>query len=563
MELRGGEVLDTYRLVGPLGSGGQADVWRAVDTRDGRSEVALKLVDVASARPVDIERLRREAYALARLDHPSLVRCARLFEDPRRAVMGLVLELVDGAPLTEIEVDARFDRRHRMWVLRHVAAALRHIHGAGLAHRDVKSANVVVHRDFFAHPEDPGSVKLVDLGIAITAGNPQPLTAPEAVIGTKEYLAPELLAPAAFGAPGAGPERDAFAFGVLAMRLLVGRHPSGLERGASLADYRGAYLAHAQSGAAFPVGVEDEPEEALYRRALALRPADRARDGAALVALLEPTIVERAPLGTAPLTAPRAAPNASPVVAAPTVPGAPLVTGPPPYLPPAPPRSPRRTGWGVPLAACGAVALAIATGAVIVGLLAPAQRPARGAGASPASVAPTSSPRPAPPIPGAAIAPLGCDPGMVEVRAGGAACVDRRPVTVAQFVAGGGRLSGDADWPGASPVARAEQSARCRSIGPAHHDLAVNCVDLSTAQGFCARLGKRLATSTEWRGAIGAGAARGAGPIGALYEWTSDRGNGGPRYRVTCSGATGTCDGSNPETARNDDCGFRCASNPR
>ena len=557
MELRSGETIDAYRLICELGSGGQADVWRAVDAHDGRTEVALKLVDVASARPVDVERLRREAYALARLEHPSLVRCLRLFEDPRRAVMGLVLELVDGAPLTEVERDPRFDRSHRLWVLRHVAAALRGVHAAGLSHRDVKPANVIVRRDFFDHPEAAGTVKLIDLGIATTAGNPQPLTAPEKVIGTKEYLAPELLAPAAFGSPTAGPERDSFAFGVLAMRLLVGRHPSGLGPGATIAEYRDAYVAHARSGAPFPVGVDDEREAPLYRRALALRPADRARDGAALVALLEPTLVELAPLGTVPFTAPPAAPSAI----APTVVGTPDASTPGPYLPPAPPRAPRARRRAVAIGVSAALALALAMSATLLWILAPPKPPARGQGPSPTSVALAAPPRPT--AVAAATAPLDCPSSMVEVHAGGASCVDRRPVTVAQFVSKGGHLAGDADWPGAPPSARAEQSARCRTLGPSQRDLAVNCVDLPSAQAFCERSGKRLARGAEWRGALDVGAVRGAGPTGALYEWTADRSDRGPRYRVTCGGTSGTCDGSNPETARNDDCGFRCAFDPR
>jgi serine/threonine-protein kinase len=553
VDLRPGDALDVYRLVAELGEGGQGTVWHAVDAA-GR-DVALKLVDVATARPTDVERLRREAYALARLDHPSLVRCHRLFEDPRRAILGLVLDRVDGTPLDVVEHDPRFDRRRRLAVLRHLAGALRHLHAVGLAHRDVKAANVLVRRDFFTQPDEPTMLVLVDLGIAIEAGNPQPLTAPGGVIGTREFLAPELLAPHQFGPIGAGPERDVFAFGVLAMRLLVGRHPSGLGPSATLAEMGAAYLAFAASGVAFPVGVDGEPEAILFRRTLALRAADRVPDGAALCALLEPTVADRTEL---------APPSPRPDPPSPTWPDAPA-----PVVPPAPAR--RSTGMPLTALAVLGVAALVAVAFVLGTLVASPSAPASGASSIPrpptsAPVRPVAvSPTPiAPARPAITTPPVTlptCPPGAVAVRASGGACVDATPVSVRDFLASGGRLEGTADWPGSLAAQRAEQTKGCRSARDGV--LAVNCVDHAQAVDHCAKRGARLASADEWLAAMTAGAAPGGVPRGALHEWTRDPSPSGPGYFRTCAPSAVGCESGNPQGARNDDCGFRCAAQPR
>ncbi len=91
MEISAGARIDRYLLVEPLGEGGQGSVWKAVDALDASRVVALKLVSIAQTKPTHLERVRREARALAKLEHPSLVRCHGLFEDFKASVLGLVL----------------------------------------------------------------------------------------------------------------------------------------------------------------------------------------------------------------------------------------------------------------------------------------------------------------------------------------------------------------------------------------------------------------------------------------------------------------------------------------
>lgn len=241
MEVSAGARIDRYLLVEPLGEGGQGSVWKAMDTLDASRVVALKLVSIAQSKPTQLERVRREARALAKLEHPSLVRCHGLFEDFKASVLGLVLELVDGKSLADALDDARFTSPLRWAVLQHVAQALVHLHERHIIHRDLKPENIVLAEQFWTTPSDPNTVKIIDFGIAAEEGNPNPLTAYGNVIGTPAYMAPELIDATYFAGGRPTPAVDVFAFGVVAWILLVGGHPTGLAAESTLVDYAMEY----------------------------------------------------------------------------------------------------------------------------------------------------------------------------------------------------------------------------------------------------------------------------------------------------------------------------------
>src|SRR5215208_3520035 len=120
MILTAGDRVDGYVLKEQLGIGGQAEVWRAEDPMAPELGWALKLVHIDRVTPSALSRLRREADELARLRHPSLVRCFGLFEDNERELIGFVMEYVEGRSLARLLRDPRFDEHLRVVVLGHV-----------------------------------------------------------------------------------------------------------------------------------------------------------------------------------------------------------------------------------------------------------------------------------------------------------------------------------------------------------------------------------------------------------------------------------------------------------
>jgi len=198
-----------YRVEELLATGGMGEVWAARDLLLDRA-VAVKVLGGALAGDGRAaERLRREARAAARLEHPSIARVLDLGEQDGRPY--LVMELLEGESLA-----ARIDRAGAMAapeaarVVAAVADALEAAHRGGVVHRDVKPGNVFL--------TSGGEVKVLDFGIASAAGEAA-LTTGE-MLGTPAYLAPERV----LGQP-ATPAADIYALGVVLYELLAGRRP--------------------------------------------------------------------------------------------------------------------------------------------------------------------------------------------------------------------------------------------------------------------------------------------------------------------------------------------------
>ncbi|MFO0617026.1 MAG: serine/threonine-protein kinase [Polyangiaceae bacterium] len=248
MFLARGAVVDRYVLIEHVGGGGQGEVWKVADRTTGALS-ALKVVTLSTDERRN-ERTRREARALARLDHPSLVRARALFEDGRLGLIGVALDWIDGPSLASSK--PRVDARQARFVVLHLARVLGHLHTRGIVHRDVKPANVLLESGFFADPTRPDAVKLVDFGIATAIGNPGGLTDTGVAIGTLPYMAPEILDAAHWPAPSAAPGVDVFALGVVAHELLFATHPTGRAFGAPAMEFVRAYRDAGGRGASWP-----------------------------------------------------------------------------------------------------------------------------------------------------------------------------------------------------------------------------------------------------------------------------------------------------------------------
>ncbi|MEZ4228748.1 MAG: serine/threonine-protein kinase [Polyangiaceae bacterium] len=283
--LQPGMRLDRYELVAPLAAGGQGSVWRVRDPLDPSAPRAVKLVDLVQASPDGIERVRREAHQLAQLEHPSIVACHGLFEDVKESVLGLVVTYVEGQAVGGLLADPRFDARRRRLLLEHLAEALAFIHARQIVHRDLKLDNVLVDARFLTEPESPQHVKLIDFGIALAPTSGRKLTRAGHIVGTPSYMAPETL-DASWGGSMNAPAVDVFAFGVMAWRLFLSGHPSGVQNARNLADYAIAYRSMKSQPGRWLAELDSRPDLRWLRQCLALEPERRLPDGAALVAAL-------------------------------------------------------------------------------------------------------------------------------------------------------------------------------------------------------------------------------------------------------------------------------------
>ncbi|MFD4873750.1 serine/threonine-protein kinase [Streptomyces sp. NPDC058420] len=203
-----------YRLLSPLGEGGMGTVWRARDEVLQR-EVAVKEVRAPGGLASDdvermYARLEREAWAAARVANRNVVTVYDVATEDGRP--WIVMELVRGVSLADLlDAEGPLSPQRTAHIGAEVLAALRAAHDAGVLHRDVKPANVLMSND--------GRVVLTDFGIAMVEGS-SALTMTGEVIGSPEFLAPER----ALGRTP-GPESDLWALGVLLYAAVEGHSP--------------------------------------------------------------------------------------------------------------------------------------------------------------------------------------------------------------------------------------------------------------------------------------------------------------------------------------------------
>jgi len=201
-----------YRLVQPIARGGMATVWLADDPVLSR-KVAVKILKTdLAADEATRARFRHEAISAARLSHPCIVSTYDTGDDDGTAY--IVMELVEGPTLRQLIHDTGgLPVRDVVKLGTQVADALDAAHRAGLVHRDVKPANVLV--------PPRGPVKVTDFGIAKAAGTDD-LTKTGTVMGTARYLAPEQVN----GKP-TDARTDVYALGLLLFECLTGHVPFG------------------------------------------------------------------------------------------------------------------------------------------------------------------------------------------------------------------------------------------------------------------------------------------------------------------------------------------------
>lgn len=219
-----------YEVGALIGRGGMADVYEGVDTRLGRT-VAIKLLKSDLANDPAFEaRFRQEAQSSARIAHPTIVRTYDAGEEITVDVHGnehkypfIVMELVTGKLLRDLLHEKRLSVEEAVNYATGILTALEFSHRAGVVHRDIKSANVMI--------TPTGQVKVMDFGIARAVSESSATMAhTQGIVGTAQYFSPEQ-------AKGETVDHrtDLYSAGVILYEMLAGRAPFKGETAVSVA----------------------------------------------------------------------------------------------------------------------------------------------------------------------------------------------------------------------------------------------------------------------------------------------------------------------------------------
>ena len=269
--MKGELVAGRYRLAEQIGEGASGTVYRAT-TEPGDETVAVKILRPSGgAKGPAAEagrRFEREAVAAGKLEHPNLVglRDFGALDDGRPF---LVMDLVDGRSLATLIAEGRLPEPRGLAILAHVLRGLEHAHAAGVVHRDLKPADILlVDRD-----GDRDFAVVIDLGTAaLMESAAEPLTRAGTALGAPAYMAPERLDPDRGPIDG---RADLYSATCILFEMLSGKPPFG-----AAGDVSPDELIRRHAGADRPLLADAEVEstpglDAIMARGLAVRPEDR------------------------------------------------------------------------------------------------------------------------------------------------------------------------------------------------------------------------------------------------------------------------------------------------
>jgi serine/threonine protein kinase/tetratricopeptide (TPR) repeat protein len=238
MTLAPGTTLGSYKIVGPIGSGGMGEVYRARDTKLGR-DVAIKVLPVAMALdPEGLARFTREARAVAALNHPNIVTIFSTEEADGMRFM--TMELIEGRTLKGMIPAGGLPLGEFFDIAIALLDAVSTAHQKGITHRDLKPGNIMIAHD--------GRLKVLDFGLALPSsadsgevpswleGTDRVETKAGVILGTAAYMSPEQLQRRVLDH-----RTDLFSLGVILYEMSTGTRPF---RGASLPELLRSIMSH-------------------------------------------------------------------------------------------------------------------------------------------------------------------------------------------------------------------------------------------------------------------------------------------------------------------------------
>ncbi|MGH9966382.1 MAG: protein kinase domain-containing protein [Pyrinomonadaceae bacterium] len=228
-----GTTLGNYKVLEKLGAGGQGTVYKALDSKLGRTVVIKVLPEELTAREANLKRFEREARLASALDHPNI--CTIFDLNSIDGVHFIAMQYVPGRNVRQLVNGRPLDLSSALSITIQVADALAAAHSGGIIHRDIKAGNVMVNNKGQVKVLDFGLAKLLDEGAARSSGiHRTELTEVGVPYGTATYAAPEQAR-----GDRVDSRADIFSTGVLLYEMLTGTWPF---RGKTAVDVRHAVL---------------------------------------------------------------------------------------------------------------------------------------------------------------------------------------------------------------------------------------------------------------------------------------------------------------------------------